>query len=1549
MSSGPNPTLSPFVRGTTDTTHVFLLDSGSRRAIPDPDTLKFLLAGQTVRVLSDADLAAIPLGAALPSRKDGTLMTLQLVRLPPQATYYLMTGGQRRRLPDIATALILTKSLPLVKVKLPDLNAIPEGPALPTRADNTLYHGTAGAFAYVLAAGKKRAFPDATSLRDAGHDAASLLPITNADAALIPSGAPFPSTSRFLKPPPAETPLVLLPVRLETRFQGAELWLRVYPDTIHINSFEPVLTADEQAARAAYLSQAQTGQDAARTAFATLARQYGSTRAAWIASANVPQGTKPTGWTAPPTTNVLPERWIVIGYQANQPGQVLAVGPPIPESLQTGSAPSSSGPLSDPGMKWVSDFTTAIQVGMAFRIALTPVQQTGFDRIVVLGLKTGLSAADSAARLGDLFQAHHYTDGLEILALNTPTNNTENVNAGLLSKQTDYDAVFALEQGPALCPSRPTADGDRLAEALNIAPAVFSHVRGANGGQDEIAAAMNQVMWPATWGYYLTQIVNGSVPNADVIVPAARDHFAAAVRARGHFPVVCAGRQPYGAHPVCWSGNWKSIEGRPLDAPLNGLLEKLRATWQASIPNVPRIPGSADPEGSLVSLLGMTASSNSFAARNVIGPEYNFSYWNFVQQDLPATWWTTMSTKTLADTGALSSMQNTRLANSTYVSEQRPLTDVLVAAAPLDPVAPPTYINQFNNLGWQDLENLQPAGESPIALFFLLLRHAALRQYMDSALDLLTADGAAQPAERIEAELLGFSTVARPTAWDLLTRPLQGKGPVGAYLDGVKHDNTVPAFTAFWSALAQLTGYSQADLDAAVREVFDLGSYRLDAWITSLAYVRLKGLRAAKPGGGIVLGGYGWLENVRPQPQQAASSGFVQAPSLNQATTAAVLRAGYLAHSDATPRPFEIDLSSSKVRLALHLLDGIRNGQPLGALLGYRLERTMHDLGLDQFIDDVRTIAPLGATGNADAAVNDLDVVDGLALLQKFNTDATFWNAPGLPGSGTAERASLTTALQRLNDALNAVADLTLSESVHQLTRGNLLRAGATLDSIARGDTPPTETEVIDTPRSGKALGYRLMAIAGGAIGAGWSSTPRAHAEPRLNALAGSVLGDPRLVRIRAQALDAKGATLGTVELGLDQLGLAPLDLLSLPEAKGIPPELADRIRFTVSQSAPTGTAQTVILTDRDPSWKPTTIGLSEWLTLRQAAARLVTGARALTPKDLVVQGDPGAAIDTNELQARTDAAEQQMRAALAALQSASADDAALLAAAAFSAAGALPSTDPAAWAAQIAAAAADLGARVTQLDGLAQGFTRASASPEQSSDYDSSRLKAIFGASFQALPLLTPAAGDLWANSLSLQSNDALESVRWFQRAARVRPGAARLDNTVMLSEALSGELLLRFNVAQLPPAAGDKWVALAGSTSTSGLSLVAFAPVPPAAGAAIAGLMIDEWSEVLPSPQQLTGVSFQYTDPIARPPQSILIAVQPDDFPEWTMEAVEGSVLETLDLAWIRAVDPDSLGALGHYLPALYFAYNTGGDKVETVSTDFNLVQLQVTGRSA
>jgi hypothetical protein len=1562
MSSPVNdPKLTPYVRGTTNAA-VFFLQNGTARLVPDTATLTYMSAGQQVRTLSDADMAALPQGPPLPSRADGTLLIEAVSAATQAGLAFLMQGGLKRRIPDAQTAAGIENGGVQSHVIAPaDAIAIPNGTPMPSRADGTVYQGTGGAFAFLLEKNLKSAVPDATTLRDAGHDWSTALPISANDLAAIPNGNPLPSTSKFLRPPSSSVPLLLLPVRLETRFQGSELWLRIYPDDLHVNSFEPVLTPDESSARTTYLAQAAPGGQAAQDAFTALAQQFGAERAAWIASANAQPGTKAAQWTQAPFTNVLPERWIVMGYQGNAAGQVLFVGSPIADSMPVGPDPNGPGLATDDGMRWVTDFDRAVQAGMACRIPLTGVQTRGFSRIVVFGLRSELDPAQAAARFGDLLQAHHYTDGFELLPHGAPTNNTETTSSALSTHDPNFAELFALEQGPPLCPARPTADGDRLARALSLKPTLLAHVRGADGGQDEEAAAVNTVLWPATWGYYLEQIVTGAVPSADTLLPLARDHFAGHVRARGHFPILRLGSQPYGVLPVFWSAKWASLEGRALDAPLMSLLARLRTTWENSVANVPTLHGAADPEAALVSLLGTLPSSTSYAARSVIGPEYNLSYWRFVQQDPGKTWWTTLVAKSVAQTGDLSTvMAATRLANATFVDERRPLTDILVAPAPLDGQAAPKYIAQLRGLPWQQLRDLVITTQ-PVALLQLLLRHAALRQYLDTAGELLATAGAAQPSELIEAEILGISAgPARPTAWDLLGRPYAAKGPVGTYLDTAKTDATLPDFAGFWSAFDKLATLTATALEFATREVMDLASYRLDAWVTSLAHYRLDQLRTATPNGGVILGAYGWLENVVPQ-NAVASAGYVHAPSLGHATTAAVLRSAYLTHRGTAQSPLQIGLSSDRVRLGLHLLDGVREGQTLGALLGYRLERAMHDAGagLEPYIETLRAIAPLNypdtdTTTSESVAPN--NITDGLALLGKIFVGGTLATGFGLPTDPTV-RANLTSVLQTLTDAVDAAADLTLSESVHQLLNGNTIRSGATLDAVARGDAPPPEFDVVQTPRSGTAVTHRLFAVASGSSASGWATTPRAQAEPRLNSWAASMFGDPTQVRIRAEFVDATAAAI-PVEFGLDALALAPLDLLALPESAGLTGELGERLLRAAAANRPasmSAAATTSLVEERNPAWAPNVVSMTEFLQLVWSLSRTVSGARAMTPSDLVAQGDTPGGIDTAELQARADAAETQLRSAYTALQGTTGLDAALMTAANFAVTDAVPSADPTQWQAQASAAVTAIQASIAALDRLASGFTRAGASADASRDQDVARLQTIFGATFTVLPTLDAALTgswpQLWSNSAALQAGDALASTTWFQRMARIRPGVSRLDTALLYAESLAGKTLTHFDVSQLPAVAGDRWVALPQSAagSSGGLSLVAFTPVPVASGAPIAGLIIDEWVEVLPSAQQITGVAFHQDDPTARAPQTLLLAVRPDDFPEWTLESLEGTVLEALDLAKLRAVDPDALDALGHYLPALYFAYNAGGPQVDAVSTDFNVVRATTVLRSS
>ena len=65
-----------------------------------------------------------------------------------------------------------------------------------------------------------------------------------------------------------------------------------------------------------------------------------------------------------------------------------------------------------------------------------------------------------------------------------------------------------------------------------------------------------------------------------------------------------------------------------------------------------------------------------------------------------------------------------------------------------------------------------------------------------------------------------------------------------------------------------------------------------------------------------------------------------------------MLRSGFRSHDgDET---LAVNLTSRRARIARWLLGGVRRGQELGSLLGYRFERALHEAGQDELIDDFR-------------------------------------------------------------------------------------------------------------------------------------------------------------------------------------------------------------------------------------------------------------------------------------------------------------------------------------------------------------------------------------------------------------------------------------------------------------------------------------------------------------------------------------------------------------------------------------------------------------------
>jgi hypothetical protein len=98
--------------------------------------------------------------------------------------------------------------------------------------------------------------------------------------------------------------------------------------------------------------------------------------------------------------------------------------------------------------------------------------------------------------------------------------------------------------------------------------------------------------------------------------------------------------------------------------------------------------------------------------------------------------------------------------------------------------------------------------------------------------------------------------------------------------------------------------------------------------------------------------------------------------------------------------------------------------------------------------------------------------------------------------------------------------------------------------------------------------------------------------------------------------------------------------------------------------------------------------------------------------------------------------------------------------------------------------------------------------------------------------------------------------------------------------------------------------------------------------AGKAHCGMLVDDWTEQIPNKQEVTGIGFNYDQPNAFPPQTILLAITPEVTGTWSWDKLTGILTDTLLRAKLRAVDPDLLAATGKVeyavlLPALLASF--------------------------
>jgi hypothetical protein len=255
----------------------------------------------------------------------------------------------------------------------------------------------------------------------------------------------------------------------------------------------------------------------------------------------------------------------------------------------------------------------------------------------------------------------------------------------------------------------------------------------------------------------------------------------------------------------------------------------------------------------------------------------------------------------------------------------------------------------------------------------------------------------------------------------------------------------------------------------------------------------------------------------------------------------------------------------------------------------------------------------------------------------------------------------------------------------------------------------------------------------------------------------------------------------------------------------------------------------------------------------------------------------------------------------------------------------------------QAESVAREAAARVDRLDALDAAYRQAGPATPAAQAYHLARLQEVFGAQFRVLPRFLPANGPDLRQALDgapSQGATAAAAITWFQRVSRVREGAARLDATLLYGETLGGNAM-GFAVAQLPFRSADRWLALDRiplPVPGGRLSLALHAPAGLDPAQPVCGLLVDEWTEVIPSAEETTGVAFHYDTPASRAPQAVLLAVPPDGARTWSLNALAATVQETLDLVRMRGVDLTTLAAAGPvpglFLPAIYLATPASGE---------------------
>lgn len=158
-----------------------------------------------------------------------------------------------------------------------------------------------------------------------------------------------------------------------------------------------------------------------------------------------------------------------------------------------------------------------------------------------------------------------------------------------------------------------------------------------------------------------------------------------------------------------------------------------------------------------------------------------------------------------------------------------------------------------------------------------------------------------------------------------------------------------------------------------------------------------------------------------------------------------------------------------------------------------------------------------------------------------------------------------------------------------------------------------------------------------------------------------------------------------------------------------------------------------------------------------------------------------------------------------------------------------------------------------------------------------------------------------------------------WLGGVARVKAKVHEWEYISILNQAFKAGSTSDLVPLQFPFVTNDRWLALKFRDETDPadsfkinsdkLLYTTHFATPFNKAQAQCGIIIDDWTEVMPRETETTGITFHYNQPNSEPPQTMLLVTPLQHLGNWQWNDLVDALDETLQLAKKRAVEPNKL----------------------------------------